>query len=190
MAKPRKKKHSRQARDQRLYANIRAWMWEAEPADGDNDFVLHVEKRAFRMGWSTLRDQRMIDNLFAVPRNWVICGRALVMADGKMWMEQADMSLPSRKLLEVNGAYEVLRRTVLDANQLRHVFDCGWIAQTWLHNDPSEADPDWVYHDAPPELAPKQVAGLGYTPERQARWQMVNTRETEREQTDTSHDRL
>lgn len=177
MAK-KKRKHSRRARDQRLYSNVRAWMWEAEPADEGHDFVLHVEKKALMFGWSTLTDRRMIDNLFNVARNWVICGRALVRtSDGNEWMEQADMSLPSCKLLEVQGAYDKLREAVLSANQTRHVYDCGWIAQTWLGNDPSEGNPDWVYHDAPKYMTPPPVpGGLGYTAERHAYWQEVNQR--------------
>lgn len=178
MAKKRKA-HSRHARDQRLFSNVRAWMWESEPSTDDSDFVLHIQKKALMWGWSTLQDPRMIDNLFAVTRNWVICGRALCMApDGEMWMEQADMTLPSCKLLEVQGAYDELRDAVLGANRLSHVFDCGWIAQTWLGTDPTAGEPDWVYHDAPEGMTRSRVPwGLGYTPERKARWHMVNERE-------------
>lgn len=179
MAKKRKK-NSRRARDQRLFSNVRAWMWESEPADEGNDFVLHLQKKALLFGWSTLSDQRMVDNLFAVNRNWVICGRALVrMPDGSEWMEQADITLPSCQLLKVRDAYAQLRKAVLGANQVRHVYDCGWIVQTWLGADPSEKDPDWVYHDAPEYLLPQNTslpAGLGYTPERQEYWRMVNKR--------------
>ena len=191
MAKKRRtKKHSRRARDQRLFSNVRAWVWESEPADGDNDFMLHIEKKALLFGWSTLSDRRMIDNLFEVSRNWVICGRALVTNGDKIWMEQADMTLPSCKLLEISDAYSMLRKEVLAANQERQVFDCGWIAQTWLGNDPSETDPDWVYHDAPPQLAPERVpSGLGYTSERHERWQLVNERERKKNgQANTSND--
>ena len=180
MAKKKRKPHSRRARDQRLFSNVRAWMWEAEPADEGNDFVLHVQKKALLFGWVTLSDRRMVDHLFEMNRNWVICGRALVMTpDGRAWMEQADMTLPSCRLLEVRDAYVQLRKEVLAANQERHVYDCGWIAQTWLHNDPSQADPDWVYHDAPASLLPDNTtmpAGLDFTAERREYWQLVNKR--------------
>lgn len=179
MAKVRKK-HSRAARDQRLFSNTRTWMWESEPTnDPECDFLLHTERKAMAFGWSKLTTPSLVHNLFDRPRNWVICGRALVRApDGQVWMEQADMTLPSCKLLEVRMAYVKLRKAVLAENQTRHVFDCGWIAQTWMGKDPTEGEPDWVYHDAPPGLTPdKRIpTGLGYTPERWERWQEVNRR--------------
>lgn len=188
MAKVRKK-HSHHARDQRLFSNVRTWMWEAEPvSDPDCDFLLHTQRKALGFGWSDLTTPSLIHNLFDRPRNWVICGRALVRnPDGTVWMEQADMTLPGCKLLEVKMAYVKLRKAVLAENQIRHVFDCGWIAQTWLGADPAvaDADPavadaDWVYHDAPKGLTPdtRVPAGLGFTQERWERWQEVNKRVT------------
>ena len=177
----KKRKSDRQARDQRMYANTRVWMWEAEPPnDRGSDFVLHVQKKALLFGWCDITDQRLIDNLFERTRNWVICGRALVQQGDQIWMEQADMTLPSCKILDVRDAYASLREEVLRANQTRHVFDCGWIAQTWLGTDPTDGDPDWLFHDAPPGLAPEKVVGPGFSEERRQRWQAVNKREQEK----------
>lgn len=175
--KPRKKKHSRTARDQRLCSWTRMWMWESEPA-GEDDFVLHVQRKAMMFGWCDLTSQRVIDNIIERPRNWVVCGRALVRNPaGKMWMEQADFTVPSCKLLEIRDAYTRLREAVMSANQTRHVFDCGWIAQTWTNDDPAEADPEWVYHDTPEELIfnkRKTPPGEPYSIERYQRWQKQN----------------
>ena len=145
----RNKRHSRTARDQRLNTSARVWMWESQPADPGNDFVLNVASKT-PFGWVPVTQASLIHNLLERTRNWVVCGRALVLhPDGKMWMEQADMTLPSCKLLETEGAYDTLRALVLSANQTRHVFDCGWIARPWLNDDPTVVAPDWVYHDAP-----------------------------------------
>lgn len=175
--KRRAKKHSRLSRDQRLNAGTRMWVWESEPASAGNDFVLHVQAKPMLFNWCDVTDHMLIENLLDRPRNWVICGRALVLNNDRVWMEQADMTLPSCRLRDVQEAYTALREEVLAANQLRHVFDCGWIAQSWRERDPTDVDPDWVYHDAPPGLAldgRKTPSGLGYTPERHQRWQEVN----------------
>lgn len=179
MAKKRKP-HSRAARDRRLFSNVRTWMWESEPtSDPDCDFLLHTQAKAMLFGWSDLTTPSLVHNIFDRRRNWVICGRALCRSpDGTVWMEQADMTLPDCRLLEVRMAYVELRKSVLAENRTDHVFDCGWIAQTWLGKDPTSHDPDWVYHDAPPGFTcnARVPTGLGYTPERWQRWQSINTK--------------
>jgi len=174
--KPRKKKNSRAARDQRMFADARVWMWESEPSPEGHDHYLHAQRRAMAFGWCNLSTPSVIENLLHRPRNWVVCGRALVRKpDGTMWMEQADFTITSRGLLDVEGAYDAVRAAVMEANQTRDVFDCGWIAQSWVKADPSRVDPDWVYHDAPPELAPKNIpVGAAYSEERYQRWQEFN----------------
>lgn len=187
--KRRAKRHNLTLRNQRVLSNIRAWMWESQRPDDDCEFILHAAKWMPPFGWAVLEDFDLVKDLFERPRNWVICARAVARApDGVAWMEQADITLTNRALNSIEGAYDTLREMVVSAMRKDQIYDCGWIAQSWFDEDPADADPTWVYHDAPPGLCPTRVTSRGvrpmqpvgedWTEERRARWQEYHKQKT------------
>lgn len=180
----RNKGHSRRARDHRLYANCRVWTWEGlrSPVDG-LQFV--TSQRHSLFGWIDMGHD-LAQHLLDFPRNWMIGVRALCRnKDGQMWMESAYFDLPSYNIQQIEGAYHKLRADVLAAQRTDHVFDMGWICQTWAGKRPDDALERWHYHHAPAEILRQvideerdiqRIAGPGYSEERWFHWQDFNLR--------------
>ncbi|WP_339806373.1 hypothetical protein [uncultured Marinobacter sp.] len=174
MAKQKRKaKHSVRSRDQRLFSTSRLWTWESERSETGAAFTTAQTRTMF--GWVDLQYD-LARHLIALPRNWLVCVRALcISSDGVMWMEQADFTLTSQTIANVEGAYHELRREVLSQQRTDQVFDCGWICRTWKGQNPEDVDQKWFYHDTPKGIAPNvKSEGAPYSPERQAIWQEVN----------------
>lgn len=177
-----RKNHSVVARDQRLFANCRLWTWEglASPVDGEQ-FV--TAERWTPFGWVTMGPD-LAEHLVKRQRNWSIGVRALCRSGyGVMWMESCTFDLPSHNLQQIEGAYHKLRADVLSAQRTSHVYDLGWICQTWTGQRPEDPLELWHYHGAPADMIRqatsddrqiRRMAGPEYSQERYDRWQQVN----------------
>jgi len=177
-----RKRHSAIARDQRLFSQSRLWTWEGLASPGDGQQYTTAEKRT-PFGWIDM-GYDLSHQLLKRPRNWSVAVRALCRSsDGAMWMESRIFDLPSYNLQQIQGAYHQLRADVLTAQRTAHVYDLGWICQTWQGTRPEDELELWHYQYTPEQIIRQvtndektinRMAGPGFSQERYDRWQQVN----------------
>lgn len=137
--KPRTKKHNATRRAQAFFnAKFRVWTWEADRAE-DGTQVAYAQKY---MG-SFWRDvgPKITGGVLIRPQNWSVCIRALCWTgQGDSWIEEVTVTCRNTKLQDLESVYLPYRDEVLAACQARHVYDCGWLAQTFSEKDPAESE--------------------------------------------------
>ena len=169
MPKPRKRHNPHQRARDFFNSRTRVWTWEADRSPND-DQILYAQKH---MGtfWRDLAPD-VLRRVLTVPHNWSVCVRALCWTgQGEHWVEDVTLIVRDTPLQALEGVYLRYRQEVLDAVQRRHVYDLGWLAQTYDRRNPAD-DPQW----------PLTHKG-DLTLERQNIWQRVNQAQTNVEAT-------
>lgn len=126
MAKKRKK-HNPQKRAQRVLHDVRLWSWESMREDGVR--IAHGEARAGFV-WRQL-NQKQVSTLVQQTNNWVIVCRALCDSGNDTWIESSIRSARDLKVNDFAEVYDEMREEVFAAVQHRHVYDCGWVVQSF-----------------------------------------------------------
>ena len=137
--KPRKKKHNPTKRAMDFFnARFRVWTWEADRAEDDHQ-VAYAQK--YMGGFWRDVGPKITGGVLVHPQNWAVCIRALCWTgQGDSWVEEVTVTCRNTKLQDLESVYLPYRDEVLAACQLRHVIDCGWLAQTFSKRDPADSD--------------------------------------------------
>lgn len=163
-SKSRKKKHNQNRRAQNFFGHrTRVTTFEAG-RDAQGDQIAYAQKH---MGtfWRPLRPD-VTQTVLTYPQNWAVCIRAICWTgSGDWWVEESTVIVKDLALEHLHGVYLEHRQQVLAEVQTRHVYDLGWMAETYLGKNPAD-DPRWPYA----EIDQNEFL----TPERQAVWRRVN----------------
>lgn len=166
MPKARTKKHNPHQRANSFFRDrARVWTWEADRGPEDCQ-VVYAQKH---MGtfWRDL-NPGVVRNVLAYPQHWAVCIRALCWTgEGDHWVEEVTLVVKDTPLVALEDVYLRYREEVLAAVQLRHVYDLGWLAQTYGKRNPADDDRWPLIH-------------LGaLSDERRAIWQRVNAEQVD-----------
>lgn len=140
--KPRKQ-HNPDKRAQRFFNNVRLWSWESMRDDKESVRIAHGEAKV-GMVWRQLTQKQVID-LAAKTNHWVICCRALCKAGDKEWVETSIRSGKNLKVNDFAEVYDDMRAEVMASVQGRHVYDCGWIVQSFNKIDRTDSNFELKY---------------------------------------------
>lgn len=163
----RRRSHSDVRRAQRFFGHrTRVWTWEA---DREHSGAVQNAYAKKHMGafWRALGPDT-VRAVLSYRQNWAICVRAVCWTGaGDWWVEDETFVIRDAALqdLEEFHLYEKARADVLSACQRRHVYDAGWLAETFLDRHPAD-DPRWPLA----EISETEIL----TPERQALWREVD----------------
>lgn len=141
MTRQRRKGHNRQKRSQRFMAGARVWTWEAEVNEHGDQIAHAYGKTPF--GYTPL-ERDIAQKLMEGIHNWRVCVRAVCRApDDDVYFETAYFTVRQQRLNAFSGTYMDLRLQVLDAVNIRHVVDLGWICQPFYGEDTADSDERW-----------------------------------------------
>ena len=166
--KPRTKKHNATRRAQNFFGHrTRVSTFEADRDHSGADQNAYARKH---MGtfWKDLRPD-VVAAALKYPQNWCVCVRAVCWTgEGDWWVEEQTIIARDIALqdLEQFSLYKNARAEVLAEVQHRHVYDCGWMAETYIGRNPADWNPRWPYA----EINQHEIL----TPERQALWRQVD----------------
>ena len=143
----KRKKHNPNKRAQNFFNCVRMWSWESMQEDGVR--IAHGEAR-LGMIWRAL-SQEQVRGIVARNNNWVIVCRALCHCNGETWVETESRSARNVKVNDFANHYEELRDQVLSCVQSRHVYDLGWVIQSFGKTDRIDSNLEMVYLGEPLE---------------------------------------
>ena len=135
--KKRNKAHNPDKRAQRFFNNVKLWSWESMRDDEEDIRIAHGEAKVGAV-WRQL-DQKQVSDIANKTNHWAICCRALCKAGDNEWIETSIRSGKNLKVNDFAEIYDEMRSEVLDAVQMRHVYDCGWIVQSFNKNDQTDS---------------------------------------------------
>lgn len=130
-----KKKHNSFKRATRLFSNATIWSWESmtDPHDVQQR-ISHAEANVGFVTRSLNQDQ--VQKIVDRPHNWVLCCRSLCWTgSGDPWVEHDALSFRNLRINELVEHYDEMRKYILTQCQYQHIYDIGWIIQTFNKND-------------------------------------------------------
>ncbi|WP_328187005.1 hypothetical protein [Marinobacter sp. OP 3.4] len=167
-SKHNRKRHDATRRAQTFFGHrTRVLTFEADRDHPGADQNAYARKH---MGafWKDLGPE-IVGAVLRYPQNWAVCIRAVCWTgEGDWWVEEntiiaRDIALQD---LEQYDLYKNARDEVLAEVQRRHVYDLGWMAETYLGRNPADHNPRWPYS----EINELEII----TPERQQLWRQVD----------------
>ncbi len=141
--KKRRKQHNPDKRAQRFFNNVRLWSWESMRDEAEDIRIAHGEAKV-GMVWRGLNQQQVTD-LANKNNHWAICCRALCKAGDDEWVETSIRSGKNLKVNDFAEIYDQMRAEVMASVQERHVYDCGWIVQSFNQIDRTDSSFELKY---------------------------------------------
>ena len=146
---------------------MRIWTWESERVNDVNAAYAEKHMGSFWRPVGMPVAQRVVNE----RQHWSVCIRALCYSGkGGPWVEEVTITPDAELALQdLEGIYERYKGEVLAACQSRHVYDCGWLAQTFKSKNPADND-KWP-----------MIKMGAVTEQRKAAWQAVRDADKQEE---------
>ena len=133
-SKTRGKRHNGIRRAQRFFNGTVIWTWEGLRDEQGNQIRPKAITKTFR-GYEELRPS-VINALMTQPNKWIVCTRAICMAEtGDPWIDTRYREWCG-KLADVGERYLQWRADIRQTRKVAHIWDMGWMAQTFTGRFP------------------------------------------------------